>query len=107
MISKLFDEDPITGKREFWHYNPDNDTATIETQVDVEDLVDTNKYEHNLHDGANSPWKGDIHRVASIPMPIWEDLRRKGMLPHQDEAAFRRWLNDPDNRAFRTRPGRV
>lgn len=107
MITKLFDEDPMMGTRQFWHYDPETDQATIETQTDVTELVDRNQYEHRLHDGTRSRWKGDFHRVASIPMPIYEELRSKGMLPTQDEPAFRRWMNDPDNVVFRTRPGRV
>ena len=107
MITKLFDNDPMTGKREFWHYDETNDTATIETKFDVEDVVESNKASHNMFDGRRATWKGDMHKVASIPMPIYEDLRKKGWLPHQDQTAFKRWMNDPDNAVFRTRPGRV
>jgi hypothetical protein len=36
---------------------------------------------------------------------IWEDLVRKGIA--NDTKKLKAWLNDPDNRAFRTRLGRV
>jgi hypothetical protein len=107
MITKLFDTDPMTAKVELFHYDETNDSFTIETQQDVTDLVEDNKYEFNLHDGMNSRWKGDLHRVAQIPLSVYYDLKRRGMLPEQDAKAFSRWMNDPDNRVFRTRPGRV
>jgi hypothetical protein len=33
------------------------------------------------------------------------ELKQQGII--DDPKALRRWLNDPDNRYFRTRPGRV
>ena len=39
-------------------------------------------------------------KVASIPLVVWNDLQKKGIT--RDKAAFKRWLNDPDNKFFRT-----
>jgi hypothetical protein len=46
-----------------------------------------------------------MHKVGSIPMSIYHELQKQGIL--QDEKRLKKWLNDPDNRVFRTRPGRV
>jgi hypothetical protein len=42
----------------------------------------------------------DTVHVARIPMVIWQQLQRLGIT--RDEAAFNKWLNDPDNSVFRT-----
>ena len=45
--------------------------------------------------------------VAEIPNVIFHELlRRFGHWKH-NQAAWKRWLNDPDNAAFRTWTGRV
>jgi hypothetical protein len=102
--TRIFDEDPIGGRRRLFHYDHTNDTFTIETQQDVTDLVEQNKALAGRFD-ERSRWAGDWHRVASIPMSLYFDLKRKGLV--DDIPALKRWLNDPDNRFFRTRPGRV
>jgi len=102
MHTRIFDRDPISGTTEFFHYDPKTDDFTIETRQECDDLVEANKLAFNGHEGG---WKGDMHRVASIPMNVYLELRQKGIL--DDQKKLRAWLNDPDNRYFRTRPGRV
>ena len=46
-----------------------------------------------------------MSRVASIPLTVYYDLKQKGIL--DDQAAMKKWLNDPDNELFRTRKGKV
>jgi hypothetical protein len=46
-----------------------------------------------------------MHKVASIPMTLFYDLKKQGII--DDPARLKAWLNNPDNRFFRTRPGRV
>jgi hypothetical protein len=48
---------------------------------------------------------GDMSRVASIPLSVYYDLKRRGIA--DDPVALRKWLNDGDNRVFRTREGTV
>lgn len=102
MSKRLFDRDPGAGTTEYFSYNDDDDTFTIETEYNADALVEANKRSFN---DAGGNWKGDLHRVAQIPMPLYWELQEKGIL--DDQAAFKRWLNDPDNRFFRTRPGKV
>ena len=70
----------------------------------VDNAAEDNKATFKQFD-ERADWKGDMHKVASIPMSIFYDLKRKGIL--DDPVAMKKWLNDPDNRVFRTRPGQV
>lgn len=98
----LFDHDPVMKTRKVFHYDHSDDSFTIETVQDVTEIAELNKAQFN---GTADHWKGDLHKVASIPMPIYMQLQKEGIV--DDPAAFRRWLNDRDNRVFRTRPGKV
>jgi hypothetical protein len=104
MHSKLFDFDPVTGTKKIWHYDGDKDEAIIETVMDTTDVVEDNKARFNQYD-ERSNWKGDMHHVAQIPMAVLYDLKAKGIT--EDPARMKAWLNDPENRFFRTRPGKV
>lgn len=100
--SRILDIDPLTGAIERFHYDDMDDTFTIERVEDVSPLIEMNKYASNETPGN---WRGGVHRVASIPASVVQDLRQRGIL--QDPERLRAWLNDSDNRVFRTRPGRV
>ena len=104
MSGRLLDYDPLTRTKRIFHYDPTTGGFVIETLQDVEDIVESDKASFRSVD-ERAGWKGDMHRVASIPMNIYAELARKGIA--DDEKALRRWLNDPDNRVFRTRPGKV
>jgi hypothetical protein len=47
----------------------------------------------------------EFRPVAEIPLSIVGQLMREGRW--NDPAAMKRWLNDPDNAAFRVHGGRV
>lgn len=80
------------------------DSLTIYREEDVTELVERNRALYNSYDGRRARWKNPaMNWVASIPPTVYLDLMRKGIL--QDKKAFDRWLDDPDNQAFRTRPG--
>ncbi len=100
---KLFDKDDALGITRIWHYDADKDEATIETRQDVSQIIEENKQEYAQID-ERARW-GEWTRVASIPMSIYFQLKREGKL--DDEAFMKRWLNDPDNKYFRTRSGEV
>lgn len=105
--ARLFDHDPLTGITEWYHYDPDTEGFTIQTQQDVEYLIDVNKALSN-----DAPTRfGELTRVASIPATIVMRLAQEGILTMAgailDEPRFRAWLNDRDNQAFRTRTGKV
>jgi hypothetical protein len=104
MHTKLFDINTETGTRKMWHYDAEKDEATIETIIDATQIVSDNKDRFNSFD-EKANWKGDMHHVASIPMALFYQMKAEGKL--DDQAYMKRWLNSPENRFFRTRPGEV
>lgn len=100
--SRLLDIDPLTGAVETFHYDDVDDTFYIERVEDIEPLIEHNKW---LDRNTSSNWRGDFHRVATIPATVVAQLRQQGIL--QDPDRLRAWLNERDNLVFRTRPGRI
>ena len=98
MNKRIFDHDAMTGTTSYWHVK-DNGEYAIENVQDVSAIVDQNKRQLNDTSGKF----GDVAKVASIPLSVYYELKKQGIV--DDPVAFKRWLNDPDNRAFRTRGG--
>jgi hypothetical protein len=100
---RLFDIDPLTGSKRYFSYDDETDECTIQTEHDVSNLLELNKQRYNNVD-EKARW-GDGQLVASIPLPLYFDLKAKGIV--DDPKKFKEWLNDSDNRHFRMRPGKV
>ena len=81
----------------------DGNKIRLIDEQDVTGILDSNAEERKYADKRTR--FGDLQRVASIPLVVYAELRRKGIL--KDSKAMKRWLNDPENLVFRTRPGRV
>jgi hypothetical protein len=80
-----------------------DDVVHFEERQDVTEIVEDNKHFMNATD--ERARYGEFDRVASIPIGVFMELRKKGIV--QDRKAFARWLDDPDNKVFRTRPGKL
>lgn len=93
--------DPLAFASTSWEADG-KDVVVCNTQ-DAEPIIEANKRLYALNDGY-SPSRL-TRRVASIPLVTYLDLKKRGILA--DKKAFKRWLNDPDNRFFRTAPGKV
>lgn len=104
METRLFNVAPELGLVEKWHYDESTDTAIIESVQDVEQILDANRNAYNETD-ERARYKDGAHMVARIPLVVLQDLKKRGIA--DDPAAMRKWLNDPENKYFRTRPGRV
>ena len=102
MQKRLLDFDPVTQTREYFHYDVERDAFTIERIQETDPIVEANK--RNFND-ASGNWRGDMHKIASIPMDLFMQLQKQGIT--SDAKAFKKWLNDPENRYFRAKPGRV
>jgi hypothetical protein len=76
-------------------------TFHIETVEDCEPIVDSVKA---LQDAGLGNGKNHKH-VARVPLTVVEKAMREGW--YNDEEAWRKWCNDPDNRDFRVWQGRV
>lgn len=103
MDSEILVSDSESLVDEVVHYDDTNDTTYVEQVQDVTEIVEANKAMHNLVD-ERAPW-GAGRRVASIPVVVYHDLLKRGIAG--DRKKFKAWLNDPDNRFFRTAPGVV
>ena len=60
--------------------------------------------EHCKNLSEQQPGK-EFRHVAEIPMVIYQLMVRDGSI--NDKQALKKWLNDPDNQAFRTWKGKV
>lgn len=107
--ARLFDTDPLTGITEYYYFDPDTEGFTIETRQEVESLTEQNKRLWNATEKHTR--YGEWTRIASVPNVIIMELATQGILSPAgailDDARYRAWLNDPDNRLFRTRTGKV
>jgi hypothetical protein len=80
----------------------------IETSQDITPIIEQNKALYAQTD-ERARW-GEWTRIGSIPMAVIQDLNKKGILRGfhvVDQKKFKAWLNDSENRFFRTRPGRI
>jgi hypothetical protein len=100
---RIFNTDVDQGITRYFHYDEGTDQATIQTQQDVTAIIEENKQEYAQVD-ERARW-GEWTRVASIPMSIYFQLKAEGKL--DDEVYMKKWINDPDNKYFRTRSGQV
>jgi len=83
----------------------------IETRQDITDILEQNKKEYNSYD-ERARWSDNLfgNKVASIPMTVIDELNKQGIMRGfavLDEKRFKAWLNERDNRVFRTRTGVV
>ncbi len=89
-------------------YN-NKDELILEQKEDVSSLVEQNKKEYN---SADKKWSDQLfgNKVASIPNIAIDKLNQEGIMRGfeiLDQKRFFAWLNDRDNIAFRTKPGRL
>jgi protein involved in ribonucleotide reduction len=99
----LIDHDRVSGMSSHFEYDAGTDMYLLRNSQDVSGIVEANKREFN--DAPRRHGDGIGRKVASIPLNIWFELRKQGIT--RDRKAFKRWLNDSDNRVFRTSPGTV
>lgn len=98
----LFDSDIQMG-RYVWRRTNDDGTVTFRTDYHVDETLEANKAMRNAVDPG---WKGDWHKVASVPVgTFWDQLAEASR--QGDDKFISKWLNDADHRAFRTKEGTV
>jgi hypothetical protein len=83
----------------------------IETRQDITAILEQNKKEYNSFD-ERAKWSDELlgNKIASIPMTVIDDLNKQGIMRGFhiiDEKRMKAWLNERDNRVFRTRTGVV
>jgi len=71
----------------------------VKTESDMAQTIENNKAMRELH-----PQRSTNKLVArGVPITVAEKALREGW----DESDWNKWLNDPDNAAFRVWPGRL
>lgn len=102
--------DPRTGFTEEHWYNDTTNELTIRRLQDVEGTLDANVQAFNTHSGKGyKDSQGGAHHVARIPLSVVEKwLREEGFdWFNSTDKERRARLNDPNNRKFLVRPGRL
>lgn len=88
-------------------YDHASETLIIKQSADIEANIDANKREFN--ENMHSRY-GEMKKVASIPTVVidkWCADDGINYLAPEHKGALVRKLNDPDNRFFRTMPGKL
>lgn len=98
----LFDYDYHTGRSVWVWFNGQETVFRID--YPVEKLIKENVEDYNA---SGRGWKGDWHRVASVPLNVAYDSGLCKAQSEGDDGFVKRWLNDSDNRYWRTKEGRL
>lgn len=102
-MSKVLIDDAGAVKT-YWEKDPSSDLNIITTVQDCEPVLERNKALANHFDGYTP--SREMRQIASIPLGVIPILQKQGLMDRAyritDKAKFRRWLNDPENRFFRT-----
>ena len=94
-------------------YDDGDGGLLIKHSTDLTDFIEHTKVQYNDNSGTTGWGDNPIDRknkIASLPTEIINELNVKGIMRGyyiMDQKAMKRWLNDPDNRVFRTRGGTV
>lgn len=83
-------------------HTPQGFVWTYKYDYYCDETVETNLQQRNM---AMRGWKGDMHHVAAIPAGMAFNGYFAEALAQHDETSMKKWLNDPDNRGFRTKEG--
>lgn len=95
--SFLLSHDSLTGTSQKMHITPDQ-KLIFETTTELGKLPEINQ--EQMNETSRTQKSGDMVKVASLPMMVYLDLERKGIL--RDKAAMRKWLNSDEARPYRT-----
>ena len=90
------------------HWDNIDEKLIVESTQDTAPILESNKFERNEFDtkfNSDQKYNRGFTKVASIPNIVIDQLMRDGTW--FDKQAMKKWLNDPDNKAFRTGGGWV
>ena len=106
-MPKIFSQDLDTQTVQIAHEDGEGGLI-VETKQDIQPFLEHNKASYARID-ERARW-GEFTQIASIPFAVIQDLNKQGILKGfhiVEPKKLKAWLNDPDNRFFRTRPGRI
>ena len=108
MAKRLLNLDKSTGKETWLHDNFDGG-FTVEQKQHVKQVLETAKAKANEYERGSLIGNTQRHwqQVAEIPSSIYLELRQRFGDPRDNPKDWKKWLNDYNNRYFRTSGGRV
>lgn len=102
------EHDPVTGIETRYFHNAADGKIHIQRLQDVENNLNANQAEYNSHGDHGRFAKGHMHKMASIPMALYEQWLKEGFdVLTASDAELRRRLNSSEFRKLRTKPGRM
>jgi hypothetical protein len=90
--------DSLTGTLEKMHVTTDQ-KLIFESTVEIDGIAEKNKFDRD-NISRNERLPDGMVRVASLPMLIYQDLKKRGIL--DDRTALRKWLKSEEATPFRT-----
>jgi len=107
MGKKLLSHDPVTGRKTY--LTEDVDGLGHETEVDVSKVMTYAKEKESEHQKGSMIGNTQRHhqKVAEIPETLYYELLAKLGNPKHNKKAWMKWLQDSDNKVFRTTTGRL
>lgn len=106
---RLLSADAEAGYRE-WYCTDDDGNVAIQTEWFVDPILEIAKAEYNAFSHKSvTKFKDDVlNHVGFIPKYVIDyEWRVNGRKMLADKEYVRHWLNQPENKAFRTKPGRI
>ncbi len=107
-MRRVVQKDPTTGKEIYLHQNSHGPT-TLEQKQSFEGLVKLNRQMNNDYTKGNMIGNTQRHmqHVAEIPNVVYNHLIETLGTPQENPKGWKAWLNDHQNRDFRTGGGTV
>lgn len=99
---RLLEYDPVLRRQTWFEFDEHEMKQRLVETWDVKPVIEDNKAMYAATD-ERAGWKGDMHRIACVPLQVAFDLLKRTS-GGRDKKAVARWINDPDNRFFLVRP---
>lgn len=108
MKKRLLSRDIASGKETYAHFSEDG-KIIFESKQNVDPILSQNARERNEYRSNSLIGNTQKHqqKVAEIPTALYHQLIQELGQPKDNPKGWKKWLNDYDNRFFRTSGGRV
>ena len=95
--SFVLGRDDFSGTITKMHINHDG-VMHFEDSVEIDNIAEQARQERN--DSSRTAKSGDMVKVASLPMMVYMDLTKRGII--RDRTAMRKWLASDEALPYRT-----
>jgi hypothetical protein len=108
MTKRLVSRDATVGK-ETWAHIQDDGNMVFETKQNIDNLIKSNREQQNEYRKNSLIGNTQRHqqKVAEIPTALYHQLLLELGEPRDNPNGWKKWLNEYDNRVFRTSGGTV